>query len=82
MTSGYREDEEAANERRANRLGGLVGGTVGLSCFAATTYFEEMLKPSMGLSNGGYRVFEWVVVLAVLIGVTRLLNAWIGPRAN
>ncbi len=82
MASGYREDGEAANERRANWLGWLVGGTVGLSCFAVTAYFKDVLKPSMGLTNGGYRVFGWLVLLAVLFGVSRLLNAWGGPRAN
>ena len=82
MTGGYREDDEAANERRANWLGWIVGGTVGLSCFAVTTYFEDVLKPSMGLTNQGYRVFGWVALLAVLLAVSRLLNAWGGARGD
>jgi hypothetical protein len=76
MTSGYREDQQAANQRRRNWLDWVVGGTVALSCFAVTTYFEDVLKANTGLSNDGYRFFEWIVFFAVMFAVSRLL-----PRA-
>jgi hypothetical protein len=82
MTSGYREDEEAANERRANWLGWIVGGAVALGCFAITTYFEDVLKANIGLTNLGYRFFEWIVFFAVMFAVTWLLNGWGGGRSD